>query len=211
MWVSKLSYVGVAFTELHLCCNNLRLIKRYINFLIRWSSLHFYRVSQAKAPNPPLKMEATSVDVSPAPSGRSSKAALSRENRGTKDTFSIPSTNGTEYSSETNGMRSSIESSQGNLQTSWQPSADGITTTKTRKLSKLIPGRLKKKKKTDQHEGEGDAEADGRGRSIGQAAITSTSLRPTRNSRSQNTLDRADEGDEGEGGSPVVYDSDNEE
>lgn len=106
-----------------------------------------------------------------------------------------------------------MESSQENVQTSRQSSADGITTTKTRKLSKLIPGRLKKKKKTDQQEeGEGDTESDGRGRSIGQTATTSTPFKPSINSRSHNTLDRADEGYEGQaGGNLIAYDTGNEE
>lgn len=160
-------------------------------------------------------MESAPVDVSPAPSTRGFKGVLSKARRGGKDNSSTPSINGTETSSEANGIRSSIESSQENSRAGRQSLEDGASISKPRKLSKMILGRLRRKKPSQdgvgdqQGEEEEEEEADEvdddrRGRSISEVATTSITLQPTTNSRSQSLQD-------GDGGSsPIPHATDDE-
>lgn len=163
-------------------------------------------------------MESATVDISPAPSTRGFKGVLSKARRGGKDNSSTTSINGTDNSSEANGIRSSIESIQENARPGQQPGEDGVTTSKPRKLSKIL-GRLKRKKKThdglddqpgEEEEDDDDVEDDGRGRSISEATTTSTILRGTTNSRSRIMRDGDGNKDEDEGSSPITYATDHE-
>lgn len=147
-------------------------------------------------------METAASEVSPPPSGRGLKGVLAKARRGGKDSASTPSNNGTDNSSESHGIRSSLESIRERARTSRESSIDDgtLTTSKSHSLSKLIPGRIKKRLKkhggTEREEGseeqaeEGDQEEDGRGRSISdQAATSADPKRPTpTGSRSQSTL-----------------------
>lgn len=147
-------------------------------------------------------METAAAEVSPSPSGRGLKGVLAKARRGGKDSSSVPSNNGTDNSSESHVIRSSLESIRERARTSRESSIDDgtVVTSKSHSLSKLLPGRLKKRLKkhgaTDREEepeeqGEdGDQEEDGRGRSISDQAATSADPRrstPT-GSRSQSTL-----------------------
>lgn len=147
-------------------------------------------------------METAAAEVSPSPSGRGLKGVLAKARRGGKDSSSVPSNNGTDNSSESHGIRSSLESIREKVRTSRESSIDDgtVVTSKSHSLSKLLPGRIKRRLKklgaTDREEeseerGEdGGQEEDGRGRSISDQAATSADPRrstPT-GSRSQSTL-----------------------
>ena len=144
-------------------------------------------------------METATVDVSPAPSGRGLKGVLAKARRAGKDTSSTTSVNGTDNSSDSHRLRSSIDSTRDRARTSRESSIDDGTTTasNTRKLSKLIPGRIKQKlKKKGGAEREGELEEqeeeedqdDGRGRRTSDQAATSADLTRSAGSRSQSTL-----------------------
>lgn len=146
-------------------------------------------------------METAASEVSPPPSGRGLKGVLAKARRGGKDSSSTPSNNGTDNnSSEGHGIRSSIESIRERARTSRESSIDDgtVTTSKSHPLSKLIPGRIKKRLKkyggsereeeSEEQGEEGDQEEDGRGRSISDQAATSADPR-SRESQSQSTID----------------------
>ena len=163
-------------------------------------------------------MDTATAEVPPESSGLGFKSVLTKARRGGKDTSSTPSINGTENSSDSHAIRSSIESVKEKIRASRESSInDGTTTTsKSQRLSKLIPVRIKKKLKKSrvlewdeeperQGQGEGvgeqlgerDQEEDERGRSIIDQAATSSSsadphnVKPTRRpagSESQSTL-----------------------
>lgn len=146
-------------------------------------------------------METAASGVSPPPSGRGLKGVLAKARRGGKDGSSTPSNNGTENSSEGRGVRSSLDSIRDKVRTSRGSSIDDgtVSTSKSHSLSKLIPGRIKKRLKkhggTEREESEeqgeeGDQDEDGRGRSISdQAATSADPKRPTpAGSTSQSTL-----------------------
>lgn len=152
-------------------------------------------------------MESPAAETSPATSGLGFKGMFSKARRGGKDTSSTPSINGTDNSSEGHGVRSSIDSVRDKLRPSRESSIDdGTIVSKPRKLSKLIPGRMKRKKKKNQ-EGEDDQQddEDGQDDHVEQPA-TSTQPRPQPNTgrRSQSTL-----GGDGDS-SLITYDSDTE-
>lgn len=147
-------------------------------------------------------MESAASEVSPPPSGRGLKSVLAKARRGGKDSSSTPSNNGTDNSSEGHGIRSSIESIRERARTSRESSIDDgmVTTSKSHPLSKLIPGRIKKRLKkyggtereeeSEEQGEEGDQEEDGRGRSISDQAATSTNLGSRESHRqSQSTMD----------------------
>ena len=147
-------------------------------------------------------MESTAADTSPATSTRGFKGVFSKARRSGKDNSSTTSINGTDNSSEANGIRSSVDSVRENGRAARQSSEDGTTTTKARKLSKLIPGRLRRKKNNQDgvdrpgEEEENDVEDGERGRSISQEAPMSTILKATANSRrSDGDVNRNEDGD----------------
>lgn len=139
-------------------------------------------------------MEGAAAEVSPEPAGRGLKSILTKARRGEKDPSSRTSIDGTDNSSETHGVRSSIDSVRGRIRASRESSIDGGTTTtiKSRTLSKLIPARIKKKLKKpeerdEQEEGKGgeaeertgeQGQDDGRGRRITDQPATSSASAP---------------------------------
>jgi hypothetical protein len=120
-------------------------------------------------------MEASAADTSPTPSGRGFKGVLAKARQ--PGNSSTPSFNGTDNSSEGHGLRYSIDSVGEKLLVSRQSSIDdGSTSTKSRKLSKLIPKRILNKVGNHgatgepRREGEEAGEGDPRGRTtVGQA------------------------------------------
>ena len=79
-------------------------------------------------------------------SGSRFKAVLSKARPRGNDSSSTPSVYGTDNSSESHGVRSSIDSTRDKPRLSGESSADNETVSKSRKLSKLVSNRLKKKK-----------------------------------------------------------------
>lgn len=147
-------------------------------------------------------METAVSEVSSPTSGRGLKGVLAKARRGGKDSSSTPPNNSTDNSSDGHGVRSSLDSVRERIRTSRESSIDDgtVTTSKSHSLSKLIPGRIKKRLRkhggTEREEeseelGEdGGQEEDGRGRSISdQSATSAEPKRSTRTgSRSQSTL-----------------------
>lgn len=137
-------------------------------------------------------METAAADVPPEPSGRGFKAVLAKTRRGAKDTSSTPSIHGTENSSDSHAIRSSIESVKEKLRASRESSiGDGTTTTsKSRTLSKLIPGRIKKKLKglgVSERDEESERQEPGQGEEAGEKSAG----------------ERGQEQDDGRGGSII--------
>jgi hypothetical protein len=120
-------------------------------------------------------METLAADTSPTLSGRGLKAVLSKARRaGKHNNASTHSFNGTDNSSEGHGLRSSIESVGDKLRVSQRSSIDDgpAASTKSRKLSKLIPKRIAKKvgnpeeSKEPRSEEEEVLQGDGRSRNV---------------------------------------------
>ncbi|KAL8709894.1 MAG: hypothetical protein Q9225_007387 [Loekoesia sp. 1 TL-2023] len=147
-------------------------------------------------------MEGEAREASPEPSTRGLKSVLSKARRGGKNNASKVSIN--DNSSDSYGIRSSLDSSQDKLRVSRGSSFDdSLSTANTSSMSKLIPARIQKKRKerkaTKQAaKEEEEAEDDGPGRSIGEQAATAAPLLQ----RSQSTL--------AEEGSLMTNDSDGE-
>lgn len=133
-------------------------------------------------------MDTSPTEASPVQSTRGFKGVLAKARRGGKDTAPSPSFfNGTDNSSDSHGIRSSVESLQAleKDRASRESSIDdGTTTTKSRTLAKLIPARIKKKLKRqgslerEEEQGEDGEERehmDGHGNAIMDPAPASTS------------------------------------
>ncbi|KAL8947988.1 MAG: hypothetical protein Q9222_005783 [Ikaeria aurantiellina] len=138
-------------------------------------------------------MDEAPKEVSPEPSSRGLKGVLTKARRGTKPNTSKVSINGIDDSSDSHGIRSSIDSSNDRIRPSRGSSIDDTISTNTSTgISKLIPNRIQKKrrerkaaKEAAQDEADAEAEAvedDGRGRSISKQAATAAA--PLNRSRS---------------------------
>ena len=121
-------------------------------------------------------METDTKEVSPESSSRRLKSVLSKARRGGKNNASKVSIN--DNSSDSHGIRSSIDSAQDRFRASRGSSLDDtISTTNSSGISKLIPNRIQKKRKERKAakqaaKDEEEAEDDGRGRSISEQAAT---------------------------------------
>ncbi|KAL8940378.1 MAG: hypothetical protein Q9216_002849 [Gyalolechia sp. 2 TL-2023] len=137
-------------------------------------------------------MEGDTKDVSPEPSTRRLKSVLTKARNGKKNTSKV-SIN--DESSDSHGIRSSIDSSMDIFRASRGSSLDDSFSTKNSSaMSKLIPNRIQKKRKERKAskiaaKEEEEAEDNGRGRSITHQAATAAA--PLQQ-RSRSTL--ADEG-----------------
>ncbi|KAL9600700.1 MAG: hypothetical protein Q9219_003030 [cf. Caloplaca sp. 3 TL-2023] len=140
-------------------------------------------------------MEGDTKEVSPEPSTRGLKGVLSKARRGGKNNASKVSIN--DNSSDSHGIRSSIDSAQDRFRASRGSSIDDAFPTKTSTgISKLVPNRIQKKRKERKAaklsaKEEDEAEVDPRGRSISEQAATAAAPTP-QSSRSRSTL--AEEG-----------------
>jgi len=144
-----------------------------------------------------LLMDPTTKEPSPAPSmsaqsTKGFKGVIAKARLGRKDNSSTTALNGTEDSSDNNGVRNSVDSLLDKARGSRGSSDDGLPPGPSN-LSKLIPGRVKRKKKEREEAEQAQREAeDGRGRSIeDQAATAAIPTSPLIRSRS--TLE--DDGD----------------
>ncbi|KAL8687155.1 MAG: hypothetical protein Q9218_006595 [Villophora microphyllina] len=127
-------------------------------------------------------MDSDTKEVSPEPSKRGLKSVLSKARRGGKNNASTVSINGADTSSDSHGIRSSIDSGQDKLRASRGSSLDdGASVNASSNISKLIPSRIQKKRQErkaakqaakEEAEAQEAQEDDGRGRSISEQAAT---------------------------------------
>lgn len=142
-----------------------------------------------------------SGEVSPAPStsgGRGLKAMLAKarrnnnNNNNTADNASSISLTGTDGSTESHGLRGSLESTLEKIKNAGRKDSESTETSGAGGIAKLISGQRKKrekKKKAKQEAEDGDAQ---RGRSIGDGeGVTGTGL----SSANQSIVDDGDDGD----------------
>lgn len=133
-------------------------------------------------------MDSDAKEVSPEPSTRGLKSVLTKARRGGKANASKVSING-DNSSDSHGIRSSIDSGQDRFRVSRGSSLDDGVSVSTSNISKLIPNRIQKKRKERKAakqaaQDEAEAQQDhGRGRSISEQAATAAAP-PLERSRS---------------------------
>lgn len=156
------------------------------------------------------------TSVSPAPSTterKGFKKLVAKAKLGRKDTPSTTSLNGSNISDETSeraGIRNSVDSLMDKVRDSRGSSLDDGLPSGPSNLSKLIPGRAKKKrKKREEAEQQLQQEAaDPRGRSVD--GETATSAGPTTLSKDNTSQSALGEDDEEDGGSLITIESDTE-
>ena len=156
------------------------------------------------------------TSISPAPSTsepKGFKGLVAKAKLGRKDAPSTTSLNGSSVSdeaSERGGVRNSVDSLIDKVRDSRGSLDDGLPSAPSN-LSKLIPGRVKKKrKKREEAEQQLQREmADPRGRSVdGQMATSAVPTTLSGNNRSRSALEEEDE--EEDGGSLITIESDTE-
>ncbi len=156
-------------------------------------------------------MDGPNKEMSPAPSVSSKgfKGVIAKARIGRKDDPSLTSLNGTDDGSERSGIRSSVDSLMDRARASRNPSIDeGGIPPGPSSLSKLIPGRVKKKRK-QREEAVLQLETEdgplGRGRSVEDSTATAAVSQPQLSAnRSQSSIG-------GDGTSSLItVDSDNE-
>ena len=125
-------------------------------------------------------MDEEAKEVSPDPSTRGLKGILDKARRVTKPNASKVSING-DNSSESHGIRSSIDSAQERFRLSRGSSLDDGASIATSNMSKLVPKGIqmkRKERKAAKQAAKDEAEIpedDGRGRSISEQAATAAS------------------------------------
>ena len=132
-------------------------------------------------------MESEAAEASPDLSQHGFKGILSKARNKSKANDSKVSINGTDNSSDSHGIRSSIDSARDKLRASRTSSLDDGLPANNSSMSKLIPKRIQKKRKERKEakqaaKQEETQEDDGRGRSISEQAATSAA--PQQRSRS---------------------------
>ena len=161
-------------------------------------------------------MDTSAKSVSPAPSTsepKGFKGFVAKAKLGRKDAQSTTSLNGSSVSDEATeraGIRNSVDSFIDKVRDGRGDSLDDGLPPGPSNLSKLIPGRVKKKRrKREEAEQQLQQEtADLRGRSAdGQIATSATATSPSDQSRSRNALEEDEEED---GGSLITIESDTE-
>ena len=161
-------------------------------------------------------MDTSAKSVSPAPSTsepKGFKGLVAKAKLGRKDAQSTTSLNGSSVSDEATeraGIRNSVDSLIDKVRDSRGDSLDDGLPPGPSNLSKLIPGRVKKKRrKREEAEQQLQQEtADLRGRSAdGQTATSATPTAPSDQNRGRSALEEDEEED---GGSLITIESDNE-
>ena len=130
-------------------------------------------------------------ELSPAPSTapKGFKTALSKARINRKNDQSTDSLNEAD-DGERGGIRQSVDSLRDRARISRGGSVDDGLPAGPSNLSKLIPGRVKKKKKLREEAEQAQKEAeDGRGRSADDSTATSALASPSPNNRSRSTLE----------------------
>ena len=161
-------------------------------------------------------MDTSAKSVSPAPSTsepKGFKGFVAKAKLGRKDAQSTTSLNGSSVSDEATeraGIRNSVDSFMDKVRDGRGDSLDDGLPPGPSNLSKLIPGRVKKKRrKREEAEQQLQQEtADPRGRSAdGQIATSAAATAPSDQSRSRTALEEDEEED---GGSLITIESDTE-
>lgn len=142
-------------------------------------------------------MDFSKKEISPAPSASSKgfKGVIAKARIGRKDESSATSLNGTDDSSERSGIRDSVDSLIDRAREARASKGSSIDDnglpSGPSNLSKLIPGRVKKKlKKREEAVKQQEEEADGgRGRSLEDQTATSALLDAIPNNRRRSTLE----------------------
>ena len=162
-------------------------------------------------------MDTSAKSVSPAPSTsepKGFKGFVAKAKLGRKDAQSTTSLNGSSVSDEATeraGIRNSVDSFMDKVRDGRGDSLDDGLPPGPSNLSKLIPGRVKKKRrKREEAEQQLQQEtADLRGRSAdGQIATSAAATAPSDQSRSRNALEEDEE--EEDGGSLITIESNTE-
>lgn len=156
-------------------------------------------------------MESVTQETSPAPLSKGLKSVLRKARHGRKDNASTLSVNGTDNSSSSHvGIRSSIDSTVEKLKSHVTEDSghnDGDDSG-TGRISKLIPGRIRKKRRKAREAAEQEQEEANRGRSIGGRPINGDIVD---NDVSEATGEGQSPIDDDDGGSSLItYDSDPE-
>lgn len=154
-------------------------------------------------------MDGQAKDQSPAPSTAQStrgiKGIVAKARLGRNKDESTTSLNGSDESSEQNGVRNSVDSLIDKVRDSRKSSLDDGLPSGPSNLSKLIPGRVKKKRRQrEEAEQIQQEQAEGRGRSAEDQRATSAEPRKlSKDNRSRSTLGE-------DGGSLITVDSETE-
>ena len=159
-------------------------------------------------------METSATSISPAPSTsepKGFKGLVAKAKLGRKDAPSTTSLNGSSVSdevSERGGIRNSVDSLMDKVRDSRGSSLDDGLPPGPSNLSKLIPGRIKKKRRKREEAEQQLQTADPRGRSAdGQIA---TSAVPTTLSGDNRSQSARGEDEEEDGGSLITIESETE-
>lgn len=159
-------------------------------------------------------MATSAKSVSPAPSTsepKGFKGLVAKAKLGRKEAPSTTSLTGSSISDEVSeraGTRNSVDSSRDKVRDSRGSSLDDGLPSGPSNLSKLIPGRMKKKKRRKGEEAEQQLQADPRGRSAdGQTATSAVPTALSGNNRSRSALEEDEEED---GESLITIESDTE-
>ena len=148
----------------------------------------------------------SSQEISPAPSGSSKgfKNAIAKARIIRKNDIPAGSINDGDDGSERGGLRDSVDSLIDRARSTRGGSVDDGLPPGPSNLSKLIPGRVKKKRRKREEAEQAQKESeDGRGRSAEDQVATSAVTQPRIDNQSRSTLGDGD-------GSLTTYDSDNE-
>lgn len=156
-------------------------------------------------------METSAISISPAPSTsdpKGFKGLVAKAKLGRKDAPSTTSLNGSSVSdeaSERGGIRNSVDSLMDKVRDSRGSSLDDGLPPGPSNLSKLIPGRIKKKRRKREEAEQQLQTADPRGRSAdGQTATSAVATTLSGDNRSQGARGEDEEED---GGSLITIES----
>jgi len=136
-------------------------------------------------------MDAPNKELSPAlstsaPSGKGLKGVLKKARLGRKDDASTISLNGSDEGN-TGGLRNSVESLLDRARDNRSSLDDGLPSGPSN-LSKLIPGRVKKKLKKREEAEHQQELGDGRGRSVEDQTATAVESKTQSGNKSRDTL-----------------------
>lgn len=153
-------------------------------------------------------MDGPSKDISPAPSTSTKgfKGVVAKARLGRNRDDSTISLNGSDEGTEQSGIRNSVDSLVDKVREGRNASLDDGLPPGPSNLSKLIPGRVKKKRKKREEAEQLQQEiTEGRGRSVEDQPATAAQPRKlSKDNRSRSTLD-------GDGGSLITIDSEETE
>ncbi len=156
-------------------------------------------------------MDSVTQETSPARSSKGLKSVLRKARTGRKDNSSTLSVNGTDNSSSSlGGIRSSIDSTVEKLKShvTEDSAHNNGDDAGLGRISKLIPGRIRKKRRKAREAAEQEQEEANRGRTIGDKPINGDL---GDNNASETTGEGQSPIDDDDGGSSLItYDSDPE-